>query len=329
MINSKDISVIVQGGINEYTKKSLISIRKCFPNAQIILSTWNGSNVSGLEYDKVVFSEDPGGIVIDDRSGTINNVNRQIISTKAGIKIATRKYFLKTRTDIFWTNSKIVEYFGVFDIEYKSLHFKNRLLVCNYYTRNPRVLPIPFHISDWIVFGTSQDVILFYENVECQKIEEMRWFETHPRANRRFYTNLLVRFVPEQHIFMSFLRKYYTLNCNCFYDANEKNIQLTEEVIAKDFVVLDYKKQIEVTFLKYNPNKYLEKFTLISHRYWRKLYREYCGDMPVINKKIRIFANRLLYLVFVIRSKIIGILHQLHIKDKIKRVLEKINIIFN
>ena len=159
MLQSRDVSIVVQGVINEYTKECLLSIRKNFPNAQIILSTWVNSEIDDLDYDKVVFSEDPGASIIDDVSGTLNNVNRQIISTKSGLKQAERKYVLKTRTDIIWNDDNILNYFALYDEGYNSKHFHNRVLICNYYTRNPSVLPLPFHISDWIAFGLNEDII--------------------------------------------------------------------------------------------------------------------------------------------------------------------------
>ena len=52
MIDSKDISVIVQGPINKKeTPKCLKSIRKFLPEAEIILSTWQGTDISNLDYD--------------------------------------------------------------------------------------------------------------------------------------------------------------------------------------------------------------------------------------------------------------------------------------
>lgn len=320
MIESKDISVIVQGGINEYTKDSLLSIRKSFPNAQIILSTWKDSDMTGLEYDDIVFSEDPGAFVIDDISGSLDNINRQIVSTKAGLMLASRKYYLKTRTDIIWTSGKFLEYFGVYDDKFKSPHFHNRILICNYYTRNPRVLPIPFHTSDWIIFGVAEDVNLFYD-IKCQSEEEMRWFEKHKRDNADFYTNLLVKYVPEQHICLNFVRRFYNVYCSCFYDASEENIRITEEILAKDFVVLDYGKQLDIIFPKYNPNRYFEKFTLISNRYWNELYREYCIGSSYFSYYLRIGRNKLFFFFFRLRRIILIILHKLRIKEKMKRIL--------
>ena len=50
MIDSNDISVIVQGAINKNeTTKCLQSIRQYLPGAEILLSTWDGSNITDLE----------------------------------------------------------------------------------------------------------------------------------------------------------------------------------------------------------------------------------------------------------------------------------------
>ena len=49
-MDTKDISVIVQGAINKNeTIKCLQSIRQYLPGAEIILSTWEGSNITDLE----------------------------------------------------------------------------------------------------------------------------------------------------------------------------------------------------------------------------------------------------------------------------------------
>jgi hypothetical protein len=76
MINHNDISVIVQGAIDkDLTKKSLESIRAFMPEAEIILSTWEDSDLTSLDYDKLVLSKDPGFIKVN----LLGNTNRQIV----------------------------------------------------------------------------------------------------------------------------------------------------------------------------------------------------------------------------------------------------------
>ena len=55
MIENRDISVVVQGAVSkEYTTKCLKSIRRNLPGSQIVLSTWEDSDTSGLDYDKLI-----------------------------------------------------------------------------------------------------------------------------------------------------------------------------------------------------------------------------------------------------------------------------------
>ena len=87
MIKTEDISVVVQGAINkEETPKCLKSIRKFLPEAEIILSTWEGSDISAIDglYDVLLLNKDPGcGYYYKNESGIkSNNLNRQLVSTR-------------------------------------------------------------------------------------------------------------------------------------------------------------------------------------------------------------------------------------------------------
>lgn len=324
VINSKQISIVVQGGIIEpFTDKCIKNLRVCFPDSEIILSTWIGSSISGINIDKVIFSPDPGAVIVDKVAGTLNNVNRQLISTQAGLKAATRCYILKTRTDILFENTNFLSYFGKYD-NIKSPYFQNRLLICNYYTRNPRVFSACFHPSDWIVFGRASDVNNYYSNIPLMTTEDETWFLHHPKKFN-FFTNYICRFTPEQHIFLSFLKNYHNISCNCYYDQNSELIIKTEKTFAQCFIVLDYQKHLLIKFSKYNPNRYLEKYTLISHWQWKALYAHYCC------KKISLYwifyriRGSILKRLVLLKKICICILDCLGIKEVIKSFLSRYN----
>jgi hypothetical protein len=89
-IDSKDISVVVQGPIHtqdNLTKRVLESVRTHLPNAELILSTWKGSEVDGLDCDILLLNDDPGAI------NGLNNVNRQIVSTRNGLQKVFGSFF--------------------------------------------------------------------------------------------------------------------------------------------------------------------------------------------------------------------------------------------
>lgn len=108
-ISSKEIAVIVQGHVRgkpcdpeaeRWTDLSLRSVRRYLPEAQIILSTFQECDVSGLTFDTLVRSEDPGYLDLGERNRLVGNTNRQIVSTRAGLKKVDRKYVLKMRYDL-------------------------------------------------------------------------------------------------------------------------------------------------------------------------------------------------------------------------------------
>lgn len=134
-ILSEHISVIVQGPIHpqeSLTKRVLESVRTHLPNAELILSTWKGSDVSGLDCDVLLLNDDPGAI-----NGN-NNVNRQIVSTRNGLQKASRQYAVKLRTDTLLTGTGFLE---VFDRDTERREdfkvFQHKVVIPTLYTRNP------------------------------------------------------------------------------------------------------------------------------------------------------------------------------------------------
>lgn len=248
-----------------------------------------------------------------------DNVNRQLVSTKAGIAAASRPFILKTRTDILFRNADFLRYFGIFD-GIPSNYFRNRLLVCNDFTRNPRVSDLCFHPSDWIVFGRAEDVREYYENTPLMAREDAEWFRTREKTSAIF-TNYISRFTPEQYIFLGYLRQKEPVSCMCYYDCCADLIAQTERAFAECFVVLDYQKQLDIEFVKYDPNRYKERFTLLSHWQWKALYQHYC--LSVVSPlwiMYRVLSGMRLG-VSALRRILIRVLDRLGMKEFIKRLL--------
>ncbi len=89
-------------------------MREHLPGAEIILSTWKGADVSDLSFDVLSENDDPGAVPIfpkDDPRRALNNVNRQIVSAKSGLRLATRSFAIKMRTDTTLTGTRFLSYF--------------------------------------------------------------------------------------------------------------------------------------------------------------------------------------------------------------------------
>lgn len=169
-MNYSDISVVIRGLIvgngdsdpkKQFTKLSLLSVRKHLPGAQIILSTWKGSDVSGLDYDEVVFSDPPTDIFFMQPDGTrkFMAINNQIITAHAGLERVTRPFALLTRSDMTLTGTSFIQYFEQFNQDVPGGIVKKRIVMLPTY--NPRRSPVfnlLFNPSDWFYFGLAEDV---------------------------------------------------------------------------------------------------------------------------------------------------------------------------
>lgn len=303
MIDSKDISVVVQGAIDKKnTLKCLKSIRKFLPEAEIILSTWENSDVEGLDYDILVLNQDPGFEICDYICKTKNNVNRQIISTLNGLKSSNRKYTMKLRSDMIITSTSFLKCFSKYDDfrNPKCKIFKNRIIINNLYCANPIMTHFPFHISDWTQFGLREDLLNLWD-IPLYPKDDNVYFSNKLKPDNDTVPTWLFKYIPEQFIAIKCLEKN-NININCAYycDNTDENISLTELFFANNFVILNYEK-FGIKFLKYNPYIHGTQFQM-SYRRWLSLYIKYCNnkykpsfiDSLILNSNIDLEISKLI-----------------------------------
>lgn len=271
-IDHSDITFVVQGPIiPDITLECLISIRRYFPEAQIILSTWKGTDASSLTFDELVYSEDPGYFYYSDRAGERqNNVNRQIVSTLAGLQRVKTKYTFKIRTDFNMTGDDFLQFWNRFpaaNADYKV--FQDKILACSYFSRNPTSrMRFPFHPSDLAFFGRTEDVLNLFD-IPLMTKKEAYWDTKNVRFNR---------YVSEQHIFINCLCKNgKDVLCHYYNDNSEYNISETEKYFASNFVFLTFDQfclsSTKSTFsMKVHPNSFR---TCYTHNEWLALYKKY------------------------------------------------------
>ena len=219
LVTCNNISVIVQGPIHHQeslTKRVLESVRTHLPNAELILSTWKGSDVSGLDCDVLLLNDDPGAI-----NGN-NNVNRQIVSTRNGLQKASRHYAVKLRTDTLLTGTGFLEVFDRYPERRDDFKvFQHKIVIPTLYTRNPlrfstyTGMSHLFHPSDIFQFGSTADLKLLW-NIPLAIFE-----------NRLF---------PEQYVWTACLKttiqdiNYFGLNLS-------EQLKLSQITLANNFVV--------------------------------------------------------------------------------------------
>lgn len=290
-INSIDISVIIQGSCMPIvTFRSLKSIRKFLPNAEIILSAWENSDVSELEglYDKLILNKDPGAIIYEDAKNIYNNINRLLVSSQSGVKIATRKYVLKLRSDLVLKNNNILKLVDNFNVRNskKSL-FKNRIFAyelfsIKYNERNKTLQKMLFHISDWCYLGLKEDIQELFEVPLVAEPEFSRYFDTHKKTTNDIFPYRFWKMSPEQYITSENARKIIKdLNFENYLDTSDENTKISEDFIINNFVVFSA-KEYGVASLKeqYKDTKMFiqSPFTYYSKLEQWKDYKKYCDN---------------------------------------------------
>jgi len=285
MIESKDISVIVQGAIDpKLTPLCLQSVRTYLPGAEIILSTWAGSTVDGLDCDTLVLNRDPGGKKCGFIHHTTNNTNRQLVSTQGGLQKASRPYCLKVRSDALLKGAGFLSYWDRFparDAEYALLEHK--ILVGSVYSREATCsggtgAPTPFHPSDLWLMGLTQDMRAYFSDTALMPdLDLANWAYKYP--NRVPYQSPLWRYAPEQYYLVSFLKRHpdIALTFEEWSDWNEENISLSQKIIYNNFVFLGFHQ----SSIYNRKHAWMHNFDdqtrgLISYDVFQKRYQELC-----------------------------------------------------
>jgi NAD-dependent dihydropyrimidine dehydrogenase PreA subunit len=290
MIDPKEISVVIQGSVNyKYINHATASVREYLPDAEIILSTWEGTDVSAVDCDLAVLSEDPGGAVYSI-DGDIQNHNRQIRSSKNGLFRATRRYALKLRSDLVLTGAEWLNFFDRFPgraTDYRLT--QNRILISNKWTRScDKSDPCLFHPSDWIHFGTREDVLNYWDIPLSEEPEHSLYLRRHPERHESPINNdfrtYWTRWCAEQYIYVSFLRKNGVIvpadNRTCW---NDELCDLYRRTLVNNFVVLDYGMQLTVKSMKYPDISACYNPPCVEHNDWLVYYKKYCDPalLPV------------------------------------------------
>lgn len=243
-IDTKDISVVVQGAVDmSYTPLCIKSIRKYLPDSEIVLSTWEGSTTTDLDYDVLQLNKDPGTIRCNYGN---DNSNRQILSTKNGLKRCSRPFALKMRSDCELRNSDILKYWDLYPKREQAYRwFSHRVIIptlyCKRYLNQESLIPVPFHFSDWLQFGLIKDIKKIWNIPLITEKDYGFYFLNNRYAGAKLRdTYLYSRLAPESYIYSSAVRKSFSsINYNSLADYSSKNIEQSEKILTNNFILVE------------------------------------------------------------------------------------------
>jgi len=298
--NDKMISVVIQGpvarSLDPKSTESLTatvskSIRKILPKAEIILSTWENQDLSGIIFDKLMINQDPGAEVFDTRGKTFNNCNRQIASTIHGIRSASRPYVLKLRSDLILCSPRFLKYFDAFPLrEQQWSFFKSRVLAFSVFSRRyggciPYEQLTPFHPSDFIYFGRRTDLIELFDIPLMPAHELGGYFNSeHSTSSFDWQPHHTWRYPPEQHIWYEFIKKHIpSLKWLHKLHVNQDLQKISDKTIINNLIMLD-QYQWDVKAPKFRLKQHLlspqDWEGLFTHQVWKKIYSQNFSLFP-------------------------------------------------
>jgi hypothetical protein len=198
-VSGPDVTIVFQGPVVPGPAGTACQIRRtrlALPSARYILSTWAGSDCRGIEVDRLVLSDDPGGLPgIKRRDGLheLNNVNRQLRSTERGLAAADTPYAIKIRSDCALEHAGILREFNRW-----STPGRDRILVSSLFTVDPEMFEqMAYHVSDWVQLGATE-ALRSYWSAPFMNERDATYYERVPYAghstfmDRRFRCRLAV-----------------------------------------------------------------------------------------------------------------------------------------
>lgn len=220
MYSAKDVAIVMQGPVDyerDFTLETLMRYRRIYPDAMIILSTWNGEMTD--EFKNLINAID---IVIVENEIPINrgpsNIACQLDSSLFGIERAKEnkdiKYVLKTRTDQVFYLPDFLLYFknNLRTFPVSSHNMKSRLLflgapasMCNY----------PFRITDFMAFGEISDV----ENL----------YNAPKEFNRMEYTQSTTE-LKDSHYYHVLSKSFNDSFCDSYYMESDERKKVSDEI---------------------------------------------------------------------------------------------------
>lgn len=253
MMHDRAFTFVVQGPVmaqGPYTTRSCIdSIRRFFPASRIVLSTWEASDVAGLDCDELLLSVDPGSpsdsFFPNSPYHRPNNVNRMIVSTSAGLAACRTPWSVRVRSDFVFSTAALLgldtacrQLFSKRDPRWQV--FEQPILCPSLYAVDTFKQPLAYHPSDMLHVGRTADLQKLW-SAPLMTPGQLDFCAHNDRDKHEY--RLAMQFTPEQWIWLNCLSRagvachtpawYYQISPAIEHDSTR--------LLLNNFMVVDYR----------------------------------------------------------------------------------------
>lgn len=229
-----EFAIVMQGLLREeddFTLKTVLLYKKIFPEAMLIISTWENQSaklLDRLEREGCLIVKEP-----DVDNCGVSNINRQIIGSKKGIEKAKScgaQYVLRIRTDarIYYPYAleflkSLLEVFFVSGNEWKQ---EKRIVTSACYPNRVQELP-PYFMRDYMYFGTANDLMEFFSVPFTKKTPEdyKDYLKKKGKERLTIQEEFEMDFSPESYLTKEYIKKMTGKNVKTDYETWWEKIQ--------------------------------------------------------------------------------------------------------
>lgn len=291
MISNAEITVVVQGPVvaskdramdEGITETCLASVREHLPGAHILLSTWEGQPVEGLDVDELLLNKDPGSNVTEfDAQGNADasNNNRQVVSSREGLKRVKTRYAMKLRSDNLLVGDQFKTLQRAFnkrsDVD---RFFKERVVVNNTFTRAyAKSARAVFHLCDFFYFGLTEDVLSLWNFDNLPDLE----FDQARKCLPQYHGAPDYKIDCTQKLLLRALQKFDpALEIAHLNDVSGELSERCDRIYANNFVIGEPELIGLGLCSKFagneRANRLSGRLTYVNFDDWQCLYRKYC-----------------------------------------------------
>lgn len=285
-IKEEDITFVCTGKIFTKgiftTKKSLQSVRKYFPKSKIILSTWEGEDLSSVQglYNEIVVNPLMRPTYWAHLEScpwkALNTYDLQQYSVHKGLKACKTKYAVRFRTDFILRNRNFFKEYLRFNKIFNKYEadcqiFEERVLIHETLTINPHIGDLGFtqHPADVFHFGLTSDLLKLWDGGVMPRSVYNYFNEGHQEPNPCFFAS---QYIIEQYLWVALLERCgKTAGVPDYYLAkNSELIELTDRFFISNFIILD-EKLLGISS-KFDKIQYSQKYRFFSLRHFCERY---------------------------------------------------------
>ncbi len=299
-ISPEDITFVCTGKIFKQgdwaTYKSLRSVRKYFPRSKIILSTWEGEDLSELSglYDELILNKK----MVPQYSAHLescpwkapNTYDLQQVSVHNGLKACKTKYAVRMRTDFILKNDHFLKNYNKFNQVFNAYEndckiFEQRVLIHETLTINPHASDLAFiqHPADIFHFGLKEDLLKLWNGSPMPK-HVYNFFNEHTGIHNPCC--FASQYIIEQYLWVSLLEREGKVACvpSYYLESSPMLVELTDRFFTSNFLIFDEQKLGLSS--KFDKIQFKQKYRFFSFKHFCIEYLDHTDKNNSIVKNI-------------------------------------------